>query len=166
MADKPKSSEEVCKEWLAGHCNNEELQAPLAQEDGGAASTSLSEQEILSRLRVANLMLSHPIKEQDIMKLQGLPSVESWVSHPVPKGAVAVAGPRGHICFIYGDEQPTFAVPCTDEQTDPKAPAFEAPAKAAEAKQLARLSFVSRTFVKPEKRLTEEQLKGKVARSE
>eukprot|EP00392_Amoebophrya_sp_AT5.2_P009705 g9733.t1 len=147
MANNAKSSRDVCTRWLAGQCNQD-------QQNIVGSLPAQSEQELLSRLRVANLMLVRPIPETEVAKLVGLPSVESWVTHPIPEGATAVAGPRGHIAFVYDDEKP-----------DPKIPAFAAPAKEASEKELERISFVSRTLLKPEKQLSEDELKAKANRS-
>eukprot|EP00392_Amoebophrya_sp_AT5.2_P002924 g2929.t1 len=149
MSNNAQSSKDICTNWLAGQCNDQ------SQQNIVGSVEARSEQELLSRLRVANLMLVRPIPETEVAKLVGLPSVESWETHPIPAGATAVAGPRGHICFVYDDEKP-----------DPKAPAFAAPAQEVSAKELERISFVSRTLLKPGKQLSEEQLKAKANRSE
>eukprot|EP00392_Amoebophrya_sp_AT5.2_P015712 g15928.t1 len=159
MSGAPDSSKAICKAWLTEQCPKQGQPSQSNQQCcAGPApaqpSTQPTEQEMLYRLRMANLYLGRPLKEEDVMKLTGLPTVDSWEVYPAPKGAKAVAGPRGHICWVYDDEVP-----------DPPKPALAQPAEAAEARQLERLSFVSRTLLKPEQRLTEAQLKEKVDRS-
>lgn len=159
MSNAPDSSKAICKAWLTEQCptKGQPSQSSLQCCAGPAPaqpSTQPSEQEMLSRLRMANLYLDRPLAEKDVMKLTGLPTLDSWELYPAPKGARAVAGPRGHICWVYDDEVP-----------DPQKPAFAQPVASAEARQLERLSFVNRTFLKPEQRLEEAQLKEKVDRS-